>query len=108
MYCYFIALQPKVTTSTYHQRKQRNYIISSSSCSYIDPSFHNLSPVHVRVGQFTHEGVWAHHFLHSHSYGELSVSITKLVHRDSDHVGVVVEFDEALESLSFESVLHLC
>jgi len=62
--------------------------------------------LHVGVGKPAHERVGADHLLGADSGGELGVAVAKLVDVDGDHVGVVVELDESLESLTFESCLH--
>merc|ERR1719234_2275815 len=67
----------------------------------------STSAVHVWIREFSHEWIGANHLLHPHSNGELGVAIAKLVHVDCNDIGVVVELNEALESLAFEPFLNL-
>merc|ERR1719471_2756884 len=64
-----------------------------------------LSPVHVGVREAPHEWIGADHLLDADARAELAVAARELVDLDLHHVGVVVEFDEALESLPLEDVV---
>ena len=54
--------------------------------------------IHVWVTEPAHEWIWTNHLLNSHSNRKLSISISKLVHIDTDHTCVVVKLYEPLQS----------